>query len=129
MAASDEHGKLRVSDFGAAVDLGSKVRLIPGHCDPTVNLWDWYVAYRGDRVEALWPITARGAGMTGPTNLRRLDRICARIRHADPADMQEATAGFEPAIGVLQTPALPLGYVALDRVILRNRRGCQNVKL
>ena len=25
----------------------------------------------------------------------------------------EATAGFEPAIGVLQTPALPLGYVAL----------------
>lgn len=26
--------------------------------------------------------------------------------------MEEATAGFEPAIGVLQTPALPLGYVA-----------------
>ena len=24
----------------------------------------------------------------------------------------EATAGFEPAIGVLQTPALPLGHVA-----------------
>ena len=24
----------------------------------------------------------------------------------------EATAGFEPAVGVLQTPALPLGYVA-----------------
>ena len=27
--------------------------------------------------------------------------------------VQEATAGFEPAVGVLQTPALPLGYVAL----------------
>ena len=26
---------------------------------------------------------------------------------------KEATAGFEPAMGVLQTPALPLGYVAL----------------
>jgi hypothetical protein len=26
--------------------------------------------------------------------------------------LREATAGFEPAIGVLQTPALPLGYVA-----------------
>ena len=25
---------------------------------------------------------------------------------------QEATAGFEPAMGVLQTPALPLGDVA-----------------
>ncbi len=33
----------------------------PGHCDPTVNLYDWYVAVRGDRVEAVWPITARGA--------------------------------------------------------------------
>jgi D-serine deaminase-like pyridoxal phosphate-dependent protein len=37
------------------------VRLIPGHCDPTVNLYDWLVAYRGTRVEAVWPITARGA--------------------------------------------------------------------
>ncbi len=26
--------------------------------------------------------------------------------------ISEATAGFEPAIGVLQTPALPLGHVA-----------------
>jgi 3-hydroxy-D-aspartate aldolase len=37
------------------------VWLIPGHCDPTINLYDWYVAVRGGRVEALWPITARGA--------------------------------------------------------------------
>ncbi|HMK01701.1 MAG TPA: DSD1 family PLP-dependent enzyme, partial [Reyranella sp.] len=41
--------------------IGDKIRLIPGHCDPTVNLYDWYVGYRGDRVEALWPI-ARGPG-------------------------------------------------------------------
>ena len=40
---------------------GDKLKLIPGHCDPTVNLHDWYVAVRGERVEALWPITARGA--------------------------------------------------------------------
>jgi hypothetical protein len=26
---------------------------------------------------------------------------------------EKATAGFEPAIRVLQTPALPLGYVAM----------------
>jgi 3-hydroxy-D-aspartate aldolase len=37
------------------------VRLVPGHCDPTVNLYDWYVGIRGNRVEQLWPITARGA--------------------------------------------------------------------
>jgi 3-hydroxy-D-aspartate aldolase len=41
--------------------LGEKIRLIPGHCDPTVNLYDWYVAIRGNRVEQLWPITARCA--------------------------------------------------------------------
>ena len=61
MRASDEHGKLTLRDSARALPLGSKVRLIPGHCDPTVNLYDWYVCYRKDRVEALWPITARGA--------------------------------------------------------------------
>jgi hypothetical protein len=29
-----------------------------------------------------------------------------------PNGLEEATTGFEPVIGVLQTPALPLGYVA-----------------
>jgi D-serine deaminase-like pyridoxal phosphate-dependent protein len=37
------------------------VRLVPGHCDPTVNLYDWLVCCRGDHVEAIWPISARGA--------------------------------------------------------------------
>ncbi len=60
--ASDEHGKLLLKDPARALSLGEKIRLIPGHCDPTVNLYDWYVGYRNNRVEALWPITARGAG-------------------------------------------------------------------
>jgi hypothetical protein len=30
----------------------------------------------------------------------------------------EATAGFEPAMGVLQTPALPLGDVAIHEAVL-----------
>ncbi len=59
--AADEHGKLLLHDPGRALKVGQKLRLLPGHCDPTVNLYDWYVGYRGDRVEALWPITARGA--------------------------------------------------------------------
>lgn len=58
---SDEHGVLDVSEAQGALSLGSKLKLIPGHCDPTVNLYDWYVAIRGDRVEALWPIVGRGA--------------------------------------------------------------------
>jgi len=61
LRASDEHGKLTLHDPARALPLGSKLRLIPGHCDPTVNMYDWYVCYRNNRVEALWPITARGA--------------------------------------------------------------------
>jgi D-serine deaminase-like pyridoxal phosphate-dependent protein len=58
--ASDEHGVLNLN--GAAdLKVGDKLRLIPGHCDPTVNLYDWFVCMRNGRVEALWPITARGA--------------------------------------------------------------------
>ncbi|HSS65691.1 MAG TPA: DSD1 family PLP-dependent enzyme [Gammaproteobacteria bacterium] len=59
--ASDEHGNLDLSQSNTRIALGDKLRLIPGHCDPTVNLYDWYVCVRGNRVEALWPIVARGA--------------------------------------------------------------------
>jgi len=59
--ASDEHGCVEVAAGAAAPALGEKLLLVPGHCDPTINLYDWYVCVRGGRVEALWPITARGA--------------------------------------------------------------------
>lgn len=58
--ASDEHGVIALRGPGT-VEIGRKVRLVPGHCDPTVNLYDWMVCYRGERVEAIWPISARGA--------------------------------------------------------------------
>jgi 3-hydroxy-D-aspartate aldolase len=58
---SDEHGKIRVGPDAPPLRLGDRVMLIPGHCDPTINLHDWYVGVRNGRVEALWPITARGA--------------------------------------------------------------------
>ena len=59
--ASDEHGVIEVAADRSAPALGEKILLVPGHCDPTVNLHDWYVCVRGGRVEALWPITGRGA--------------------------------------------------------------------
>ena len=59
--ASDEHGVIRVAPGEKAPQLGEKLLLIPGHCDPTVNLHDWMVAVRGGLVEAVWPIAARGA--------------------------------------------------------------------
>jgi len=58
--ASDEHGMIQL-DGPATLRLGDKIRLVPGHCDPTVNLYDWIVCYRGERVEAIWPVAARGA--------------------------------------------------------------------
>jgi len=56
--ASDEHGTLRC--VGPAPALGEKLRLVPGHCDPTVDRYDWYVGVRRHRVECLWPVAARG---------------------------------------------------------------------
>lgn len=58
--ASDEHGLIMVNG-AQGYGLGEKLKLIPGHCDPTVNLHDHYVCVRNERVEAIWPITARGA--------------------------------------------------------------------
>jgi len=58
---SDEHGVLRVAPGAVTPTLGAKLLLVPGHCDPTVNLHDWFVCVRGGVVEALWPVSARGA--------------------------------------------------------------------
>ncbi|MEM6679083.1 MAG: DSD1 family PLP-dependent enzyme [Pseudomonadota bacterium] len=59
---SDEHATLALPDPGPL--LGDAVRIIPAHCDPTVNLHDWIVAFRerpeGAVVEAVWPVDARG---------------------------------------------------------------------
>jgi D-serine deaminase-like pyridoxal phosphate-dependent protein len=63
----DEHGILKSSGRGSPADLpqlGETVWLVPGHCDPTVNLHDAYVAVRGGLergvVEAVWPVDTRG---------------------------------------------------------------------
>jgi len=63
---SDEHGIIDATACGERPRRGDKVCLVPGHCDPTVNLHDWYVGVRGlgageARVECLWPVAARGA--------------------------------------------------------------------
>ena len=60
LKASDEHGVIALNG-ATCFKVGDKLKLIPGHCDPTVNLYDWYVCVRNGVVEALWPITARGA--------------------------------------------------------------------
>lgn len=55
---SDEHGV--IMDPDGHLKVNDKLKLVPGHCDPTCNVHDWYVGVRNGRVETLWPITARG---------------------------------------------------------------------
>jgi 3-hydroxy-D-aspartate aldolase len=55
---SDEHGV--VADPDGVLKVNDTLRLVPGHCDPTCNVHDWYVGVRNGRVEALWPVSARG---------------------------------------------------------------------
>ncbi len=59
--ASDEHGVIAVADDATPPRIGDRLWLIPGHCDPTVNLYDWIVGVRGEAVESVWPVSARGA--------------------------------------------------------------------
>ena len=55
---SDEHGV--IEDKGGVLKINEKLKLVPGHCDPTCNVHDWYVGVRNGTVEALWPVSARG---------------------------------------------------------------------
>ncbi|UWQ18729.1 DSD1 family PLP-dependent enzyme [Jannaschia sp. M317] len=57
---SDEH--CVIADPEGRYRVGDRLRLVPGHCDPTCNLHDWLVGVRGGVVEVLWPVTARGKG-------------------------------------------------------------------
>ena len=57
----DEHGVLRTAAPGTPLPaLGDTVWLIPGHCDPTVNLYESYHVVKGDTLVEIWPVTARG---------------------------------------------------------------------
>ena len=55
---SDEHGV--IEDPDGVLKINEKLRLVPGHCDPTCNVHDYYVGVRNGKVETLWPVSARG---------------------------------------------------------------------
>ncbi len=58
MKCSDEHGV--ISDPNGVLKVNDKLKLIPGHCDPTCNVHDWYIGVRNGKVETVWPVSARG---------------------------------------------------------------------
>ncbi len=59
-AGSDEFGVITFSEARRSYAIGDKLELVVPHCDPVVNLYDQMYGIRKDRVEVVWPITARG---------------------------------------------------------------------
>ena len=60
-AGSDEFGSIRFnSPPSKDYRIGDMLELIVPHCDPVVNEYDQFYGIRKDKVEVVWPITARG---------------------------------------------------------------------
>jgi 3-hydroxy-D-aspartate aldolase len=57
----DEFGKIKLARKTDALKLGTKVELVTPHCDPTINLHDFYHCVRGNVLVDIWPIDARGS--------------------------------------------------------------------
>lgn len=54
----DEHGLIVAGDQKLAI--GDRITLAAPHCDPTVNLYDFYHIVRGDTLIDIWPVQGRG---------------------------------------------------------------------
>jgi D-serine deaminase-like pyridoxal phosphate-dependent protein len=59
-AGSDEFGAIRYETSNKKYTVGDRLELIVPHCDPAVNEYDQIYGTRKDRVEVVWPISARG---------------------------------------------------------------------
>jgi len=58
----DEFGRL---DLPSGIDvpaIGSRIALVPSHCDPTVNLHGVYHLVRAGEPAGIWPAEGRGYG-------------------------------------------------------------------
>lgn len=56
----DEHGKVKIEEGSPVPSLGHTLEFLTPHCDPTVNLYDFYHCVRGNTLVDIWPIDARG---------------------------------------------------------------------
>jgi D-serine deaminase-like pyridoxal phosphate-dependent protein len=57
---SAEHATLELGEASQHLKIGDRVELLVGYHDFTVALHDEFYGFRGDRLEAIWPIWARG---------------------------------------------------------------------
>ena len=65
LLAGDEHGRLDFSEADRELKVGDRLEFVIPHCDPTVNPYDRLYAVRGDRIEKVWKIAARGMSQEG----------------------------------------------------------------
>jgi 3-hydroxy-D-aspartate aldolase len=59
-AGSDEFGVITFTESSRPYAIGDRLEMIVPHCDPVVNLYDQIYGVRKERVEVVWPVTARG---------------------------------------------------------------------
>jgi D-serine deaminase-like pyridoxal phosphate-dependent protein len=57
---SEEHGVVDLSKCRERPRVGEVVHVVPNHCCVVSNMMDELVGIRGDRVEVVWPVSARG---------------------------------------------------------------------
>jgi len=57
----DEFGKIKLAGKSRPMKLGDKVEIVTPHCDPTINMHDYYHCVRGNRLVDIWPVDARGS--------------------------------------------------------------------
>jgi D-serine deaminase-like pyridoxal phosphate-dependent protein len=56
----DEHGSIMWEEGKRGLQVGDRIKMIPSHIDPTINLHDYYYAYRNGIIEEIWPVATRG---------------------------------------------------------------------
>ena len=57
---NEEHGYIDVASTGRKFSVGEKLRIIPNHVCPAVNLYDVVYGVHEERVEQVWTVDARG---------------------------------------------------------------------
>lgn len=60
IAMTEEHGHLDIERSRRRYCIGERLRLIPNHVCTTINMHDRVYGIRGDRVEQVWQVAARG---------------------------------------------------------------------
>jgi D-serine deaminase-like pyridoxal phosphate-dependent protein len=57
---SEEHGHLDVTTSSYNYRLGERLRIVPNHVCTTINMHDTIYGIRGETVEKVWTVAARG---------------------------------------------------------------------